>query len=530
MYRKWKSILSLVLAILMIMVLLAACSGTQDDTATDQQSGQGQQGQGEQASEGEQGEYVKNETTEKMVIFMPFANESTPEGIEKVKKALEDAMKDTVNVTLDWVIIPRENFEEKLNTLLVGGEQLDGGVGDLDDLASMSMKPGLVMPLNDLLDQYGKHLKELIPKEAWDAVTNSKGEIMGIPAYARYYWQGAVIRQDWLDKLGLKMPETLDELEAVMEAFKKMDSKIVPASGQSWYMEPVLMSAVTGDVSPNFEWDTLDESEENVINSFTHPKYQEFLKLYNKWIDKGWWNKDFLVTDDTQNDQLFCSGKIGILFTDPHNADRYERILKQTDPNAKVNFLHVPSGPAGGPAFPMNNGVGRIVWINQNTKHPERVVQYFDWLVGDKEHYTLAKLGIEGENWVKDGEMWKLPEAAGGDPTKRGYFDIFAPLDYEALIPLRSDEPPINKEIDDYYKSLPVITPKLYGFHPDLSKVMEMTATDPAPDIWADMYNIAAKARPLSDWEKVCDDFYNSRGAKIMYDELTKQYQEWKAK
>lgn len=519
--------MALVLALIMAVGLLTACGGNKETTGEEQQNQSGTAQSGEQST-AQQGEYVKNDTTEKMVVFMPFANESTPEGMDEVKKALEDAMKDTVNVTLDWVIIPRENFEEKLNTLLVGGEQLDAGVGDLDDLSSMSLKPGLVMPLNDLLDKYGTHLKELIPQEAWDAVTNSKGEITAIPAYARYYWQGAVIRQDWLDKLGLKMPETLDELENVMDAFKKMNSKIVPASGQAWYMEPILMSAVTGDVSPNFEWDTLDESGEKIINSFTHPKYYEFLELYNKWIDKGWWNKDFLVTDDTQNDQLFCSGKIGILFTDPHNADRYERVLKQTDPNAKVNFLRVPSGSAGGPAFPMNNGVSRIVWINQNSKHPERVVQYFDWLVGSQDHYLLAKLGIEGKNWVKDGDMWKLPESAGGDPTKRGYFDIYAPLDYEELIPIRSDEPAINKEIDDYYKSLTVIKPKLYGFHPDLSKVNEVTATDPAPDIWADMYNIAAKARPLSDWQKVCDEFYNSRGAKLMYDELTKQYQEWK--
>ena len=467
---------------------------------------------------------LKNEKKEKLVIFYPFAGTQTPEGINEAKAKLEEGMKDNVNVSLDWTIIPREGFEEKLNTMLISGDQLDAGIGDMDDLGTAAGKPGLVRPLDDLLEKYGKNLKKVIPQDAWNAVKNSKGEITAIPSYNRYYWQGAVIRKDWLDKLGLQVPKTLDELENVMDAFRKMDSKIIPASGASWYMEPLIMSAVNGGVSPNFEWDSLNDAGDKAILTFTNPKYKKFLELYNKWLDKGWLNKDFLATDDDQNDQLFSSGKIGILFTDPHSADRYEKVLQAQDKNAKVTFVPVLDGPGGKAAFGLNNGVDRIVWVNKNGPHPERVVQYFDWLVSKQANYTLAKMGVEGKDWAKAGDKWTLTASANGDMNKRPYFDIFAPLTFESLEMKRSDEPAINAEIDKAYLGVPVIQPKLAGFAVDFDKIGDVNTID----IWGEMYNIAVKARPLSDYEKLCEEFYSAGGSKI-YDEMTRQYLEWKA-
>lgn len=504
-------LLSLLLACIMVVGLFAGCGNTGSKTVENSASGSGEGA-------------VKNATTEKLVLFYSYANATTPEGLAEVKKALEDKMKDSVNVTLDWIIIPRDNFEEKLNTTLASGNQLDGAVGDMDDLGTASSKSGLVRPLDDLIDKYGTHLKQIIPKETWDYVRNYDGKIVAIPAYNMNYWQGAVIRKDWLDKLNLPMPTTLDMLESTMAAFKAMDKSIIPASGESWYLEPFLAAAVNGGVTPNIEWDRLDPTGEKVINGFTHPEYKKFLELYKKWLENGWFNKDFLVTDDDKNDQLFESGKIGILFTDPHNADRYQSVLQKTDPNAKATFLPIPDGPGGKAAFAWNSGVDRLVWINQNGPHPERVVQYFDWLVSNKDNYTLARLGIEGKDWIKKGDKWGLPDDAGGDPNKRAYYDVYAPLTYESLEMKRVDATSLSDDIEKEYESVPVIQPTLKGFSANYDAIGEVNTLD----IWGEMYNIAVGARPLSDYEKLCDEYYKS-GASKLYDGLTKQYQEWKA-
>jgi putative aldouronate transport system substrate-binding protein len=529
MYKKWKTVMPLLLTCVLAVGLFSGCAGKKEQPATTATTAEtantASTASTATAQQTADSGALKNEKKEKLVIFYPFAGTQTPEGIDEVKAALEEKMKDSVNVSLDWIIIPREGFEEKMNTMLASGEQFDAGVGDMDDLGTAAGKPGLVRSLGDLIDQFGKNLKNVISEDTWNSVKNSKGEITCIPAYNRYYWQGAVIRKDWLDKVGLAVPKTLDELEAVMDAFKNMNSKVIPSSGAAWYLEPLIMSAVNGGISPNFEWDSLNDAGDKAILTFTNPKYKKFLELYNKWLDKGWLNKDFLATDDQQNDQLFSSGKIGILFTDPHSSDRYEKVLQLQDPNAKVTFIPVLDGPGGKAAFGLNNGIDRVVWINKNGPHPERVVQYFDWQVSNIDNFNLARYGIEGKHWVKSGDKWTLPADTNGDPNKRAYSDIFAPLVYEALGMKRTDEPAINAEIDAAYKSVPVIQPRLKGFTVDFDKIGSVNTID----IWGEMYNIAVKARPLSDYEKLCDEFYKSGGSKI-YDEMTRQYLEWKAK
>jgi hypothetical protein len=146
-------------------------------------------------------------------------------------------------------------------------------------------------------------------------------------------------------------------------------------------------------------------------------------------------------------------------------------------------------------------------------------------MFSDKANFVLAKYGIEGTDYVKDGDKWKLLPETGGDESKRPYFDIFAPLVVEDFVMKRSDEPAIWAEIDAMYKSTPVLQPKLQGFVADWDKVGNVNTID----IWGEMYNIAVKARPLSDYEKLCQEYLESGGSTI-YDELTRQYQEWKAK
>lgn len=515
-----RSLLSVALTGAITLTALVGCGGG-ENTGTTSNVGNSGSNESETSSEA-------STEPRKLVLFMPFANTASDEGLDAAAAELEKKMaEDKLYLDLEWLVIPRDNFEEVLNvTLLSNDTQLDGAVGDMDDLGTASMKSGLVVSLDDLLEEHGPDLLEKIPQSAWDSVKNSNGKTVGIPSYNRYFWQGAVIRKDWLEKLNLETPETLEELENVMEAFKTLGDEIIPISGAPWYLEAVLMAAVTGDVSPAVDgfWDTLDPSGDNVINGFTHPKWKSFLELYHKWLDNGWLNRDFNIAEDQQNEQMFTSGKLGIMFIDPHNADRYEQILHETDPDAKVDYLRIPSGPAGSASFPQNTGISRVVWVAQKSPDPSAVVEYFNWLISDQENYNLGRYGIEGENWVDKGDgQWELPDSAEGDPTKRSYYEIYAPLEYEFMNLVWASEPAINAEMDEYYRSLPEIVNPLTGFVAD----MEALAGFNTIDIWGEMYAIAQKARPIDDYEAVVDEF-NASGGQEMYEELSRQFQTWK--
>lgn len=467
------------------------------------------------------------EEPEKLVIFYPYqTSTSTTDNIKLVEEELEKKMaEDGLYIDLDWVIIPRESFEEKKNTLLAGGSQLDALVGDADDLGSDIRKGGLVLPITDLIEQYGPHLKALIPESTWAETKQGDGQIYAIPSYNRIYWTGAIIRKDWLDDAGLEMPKTLDDFEKVLAAFKERDG-VLPVGGKPWFIEPTMASAVSGGITAENGWET-ESPEGEFIQAYEHPNYVKFLEMYNRWLDNGWFDPDFLVTEESTYDRMLCSGKMGVYFCDPTQINTFIPLLQKEDPDAELAVMPVLSGPMGEAALQETTGIRTLVYVTTTSKHPELVIKYFDWLVSNPEYYQLAKYGIESKHYVlnEDGR-WRSPDSANGDDTKRGYEEIFAPLDFEDLMLKKEALYYDTDALQEYYRSLPSYThpfkdPK-GNFIIDYTNIGDYNAID----IWTEMYNIACEARPLSDWQTVVDEYEAS--VQVAYVEIRRQYHEWK--
>ena len=83
----------------------------------------------------------------------------------------------------------------------------------------------------------------------WDAVRandpTGENRIYVIPQVLEYGRNGAMIRQDWLDNLGLEMPTTQEAFVEVLRAFKNDDP-----NGNGW-----LMKFQPEDVKKQDGWD-----------------------------------------------------------------------------------------------------------------------------------------------------------------------------------------------------------------------------------------------------------------------------------
>lgn len=88
---------------------------------------------------------------------------------------------------------------------------------------------GVILPLNDLLAQHAPNIQRVFEEYPWFRahVTAPDGNIYGMTQLIEcYHCQHAIqayINQAWLDKLGLEMPTTTEEFEAVLQAFKTQD-------------------------------------------------------------------------------------------------------------------------------------------------------------------------------------------------------------------------------------------------------------------------------------------------------------------
>ena len=161
-----------------------------------------------------------------------------------------------------------------------------------DEYHAMKLESGTYMamvgkeqkPFVDLkpaLEKYGKDLLEIIPQEAWDAVTID-GKIYGIPetGFGQMIGSALVWNMRQLAEVGItKVPETLKEVEDAFYALKEKNSDnskyySFAMASPSTYVEPL---AAAFDLNKDF---FINENGE-----IAHTMYDPQYKAYFKWLN-----------------------------------------------------------------------------------------------------------------------------------------------------------------------------------------------------------------------------------------------------
>lgn len=136
----------------------------------------------------------------------------------------------TTGIRLQWEAIAAEQYNERKKWMFLNGELPDlffSGLTSSDVVRYGSQ--GLLLPLEGLIDRYAPNIKRVFEQypEARKAATTPDGHIyalgfMEANDYMTYRNQLAINRE-WLDKLGLELPQTTDALLHVLRAFKHGD-------------------------------------------------------------------------------------------------------------------------------------------------------------------------------------------------------------------------------------------------------------------------------------------------------------------
>jgi len=237
-------------------------------------------------------------------------------------------------------------------------------------------KQGVVLPLNDLIDEYAPNIKEVLENHPYYAsmVTAPDGNIYGLPhlnecfhcSYGNKLW----INTDWLEKLNLDMPTTTEEFKDVLTAFKTQDPNgngkqdEVPMSGSPALIEssiiPYLMNGFIYDDSrsrlllENGKVD-LAANKEEWKEGLTYIKslYEEGL------IDKGAFSQNIEAHQKLGNNadiQIVGASTAmhpGMFVTDEEYSKDYDALAPLKGPNSEYATYNFPSTPGG--AFVITN-------------------------------------------------------------------------------------------------------------------------------------------------------------------------------
>jgi putative aldouronate transport system substrate-binding protein len=136
------------------------------------------------------------------------------------KKAIEERY----NITYDYIPVASGEYNNKLGVTFASGDTPDLVLFPFfDPIYFNAVNSDQFLPLEKYFAD-SKNYPNLakIPADTLNLL-KLNGHIYGVPRLRGVPGKTMTIRKDWLDKLGLKVPTTYDELYAVMKAFKEKD-------------------------------------------------------------------------------------------------------------------------------------------------------------------------------------------------------------------------------------------------------------------------------------------------------------------
>lgn len=394
---------SAVLLVCLSMIALAACSSRSEpekSEATTVPSAQPEQSAETPAP------------TEIAKIYI-YANQgrpldkSAPEAVEEVRQYIID------QIGVEPVIIeaPKGTELEKLNLLLSANERLDTFGGSWSDYKSV------IIPLNDLLDEFGQDIKQAWPEEAWAQLTDKEGNIWGIPRLLPTAALPIWIRQDWLDLYNLPMPTTIDELENILKVFKEND-KIPLLTESSWFKG--IFNAFAGGFTQYGYSNWLDSADNKIKIAELQPGYEDFLAKMADWYQKGYIFKESFSAFDME--ATLKTNRVGVFASWYSNITYYQPRIVDVHP--EMNYVPIPDikGPQGPLQTVFAGGAGGYL-VSKKAEHPEAVIKFINWQYQNIENHLTADLGIIGKTWNWVDKEKGLIEKLGENKTYHGDFN-----------------------------------------------------------------------------------------------------------
>ncbi len=231
---------------------------------------------------------------------------------------------------------------------------------------------------------------------------------------------GLAIRKDWLDSVGMDIPENMDDWYRVLKAFKTQDPNgngeadeepyIACSSGWKYFLP-----AYGIDDDPSIMTD--DQGNEKVVFGYTTENYKSYLTEMNKWYTEGLLYYMFDgVSLENQRDRIngnFAGAWKGAIENiEEDNPDSNIKVLREKSPEAEIAAAPWPKTPEGKLwCFSDISSVHRdttVITSNAVKDGVDEACAYLlDYMLSE-EGTTLLTWGIEGESYEVVGGEKKL--------------------------------------------------------------------------------------------------------------------------
>jgi putative aldouronate transport system substrate-binding protein len=294
--------------------------------------------------------------------------------------------------------------------------------------ASKALGDNKIIRLNEYIDKYAPNFKKILESNAEikKQCTLEDGSIYSFPflrtqSEALNATWGFQIRKDWLDKLGLSSPKTIDEWYEVLKAFKERDpnengkNDEIPFTGTGGLPSRLQEFSPAFGVLGGFYLENGKIAYGPIQN-----KYKSFLETMSKWY------KEKLIDQEiATNDNIAFTHKMTSDIAGSFNGGVFSGMGNLTNTIRKINpkfQLIAVSWPLGAEKKPYITGsfdtkaLSYGAAISSNSKYIKEIVQYLDFAYSEKGH-MLFNFGIEGESYVMENGYPKYTDYILNNPN-----------------------------------------------------------------------------------------------------------------
>lgn len=397
-WRKWTAI-----ALASVLLTLTACSGGKE--------GSGEETPAQSQSASPTGTQQASETSGAKED--PLGKYDPPIEVTTVKSLDDGSMKFPEGETIDnnlWTqgfekdlgiklkvewLVPDNQYEQKLNVMIAS-----------DDLPDVTMVNAVQLKqlvdndmLADLTEVYAKYKSDLtdqiltadggigLKQATFDGKLMAIPQMNGAADSAPILW----IRKDWLDRLGLSVPKTMDELYNVAKAFTENDpDKNGKKDTYGLALEKGLFGGefvlngffngyhvMTGSPG-NLLWNK--GSDGKLIMGYVQPEAKTALGKLAEMYKAGYLEKDFSVKDVGKVGESVVSEKIGMFYGLHWNV--FSPLPNAVQKNPAADWRPYPIPSADGTITAENLlGVTSFFVVKKAAKNPEAAVKILNYFL-----------------------------------------------------------------------------------------------------------------------------------------------------
>lgn len=310
-----------------------------------------------------------------------------------------EAIRRAFNINIEYMWLKNiADYPTQLRLAITAGEVPDMFiVTDQNDLMQLA-ESELIMPIDDVVDKYfttkDKEIQNSDGGMMYEMATYN-GQAYGIPSSIsdtdtfNYIW----LRKDWMDKLNLEAPKTMDELTNIMKAFKEADFS---GNNNTYGMliDSTLYYSTRGLFAGHNAYPEFWVKEgDGIVWGGTQETAKDALKYLNMLYNENYLDPEFITQKNKDALSLMLNSQAGVIYAGHWLAHDLQKLYEK-DSSAEWICVDLPSVDGSPVKQYLNPSKRGWIAINSEFEHPEVAAK------------IRALCTFAGQSGVVDGTWW----------------------------------------------------------------------------------------------------------------------------